>query len=198
VTANKGGRPRDPGLDEAILQATRRQLVRHGYSQVTIADIAADAGVTRPTIYRRWPGKFELVSDALDYGLAAQQAAYNWADEEQEPFERFRQVVHRVDPCFANPDAIVLQGNFMGETNRTPELLELLTARAVEPRLTQLEALLTELKEQKKIRPDVDARTVTTLCFGAFFGAHLRGERDHAAVAERVAAEVWAGLRYNQ
>jgi hypothetical protein len=124
VTANKGGRPRDPGLDEAIRQAAR---------------------------------------------------------------------VHRVDPCFADPDAIVLQGNFMAETNRTPELLELLTARAVEPRLTQLEALLTELKEQKKIRPDVDARTVTTLCFGAFFGAHLRGERDHAAVAERVAAEVWAG-----
>jgi AcrR family transcriptional regulator len=216
VTENgsKGGRPRDPALDEAILQATRRQLVQHGYSQVTIADIAADAGVTRPTIYRRWPGKFELVSDALDYGLRAQQEKYGSVTQQEkygsaaqpdksgetdraDAFERFREAVRRIDPCFANPDAIVLQGNFMGETNRTPQLLDLLTARAVEPRMTPLETLLTELKDARKIRPDVDVRTVTTMCFGAFFGAHLRGERDHVAVAERVAAEAWAGLRYS-
>jgi AcrR family transcriptional regulator len=37
----------------------------------TIADIAADAGVSRPTTYRRWSDKLQLVSDALDHGLKA-------------------------------------------------------------------------------------------------------------------------------
>ena len=49
-----GGRPRDAALDEAIILATRARLVRDGYSQMTIGDIAADAKVSRPTLYRRW------------------------------------------------------------------------------------------------------------------------------------------------
>lgn len=193
----RGGRPRDPALDVAILEATRDLLVVRGYSEVTIADIAEEAGVTRPTIYRRWPGKFELVADALDFGLAAQRASYaeqDGAGLPATPFERFRQAVQWVDPCFYNPDAIVLQGNFMGETNRNPELLDLLTRRAVEPRLAVLEQVLHELKHQREVRDDIDVRTVATLCFGSFFGAHLRGERDHQAVARRVAAEMWAAI----
>ena len=75
-TAGKPGRPRDAALDVAILEATRRHLVSRGYSQLTIAEVAADAGVSRPTIYRRWRTKFDLVSDALDYGLRAQEDKY--------------------------------------------------------------------------------------------------------------------------
>jgi AcrR family transcriptional regulator len=176
------------------MEATRRLLTRRGYSQVTIADIAAEAKVTRPTIYRRWPGKLQLVSDALEYGLATQQAAYLNEETPPEPFQRFRQAVMHADPLFANSDAIILQGNFIGETNRTPELMDLLTARAVEPRVAILEKLLEEFKGDGVIRPDVDCRTVTTMCFGSFFGAHLRGERDHRALADRVATEIWAGI----
>jgi AcrR family transcriptional regulator len=65
----RGGRPRDPAIDEAIIVATRARLVRDGYSRMTLGDIAADAGVSRPTLYRRWGSKFELVTDALDYGF---------------------------------------------------------------------------------------------------------------------------------
>lgn len=39
-----------------------------GYSPMTIGDIVADANVTRPTLYRRWKNKLDLVVDALDYG----------------------------------------------------------------------------------------------------------------------------------
>lgn len=194
VERSRVGRPRDPGLDATILEATCRLLTRRGYSQVTIADIAAEAKVTRPTIYRRWSGKLQLVSDALEYGLSAQQAAHRNDETPAEPFQRFRQAVRRVDPRFANPDAIILQGNFMGETERTPELMDLLTTRAVEPRVGVLEKLLEEFRRDGVIRRDVDCRTVTTMCFGSFFGAHLRGERDHRSLADRVATEVWAGI----
>ncbi len=36
----------------------------------------ADANVTRPTLYRRWKNKLELVADALDYGFRKQDDMY--------------------------------------------------------------------------------------------------------------------------
>ena len=71
------GGPRDPALDEAIILATRARLVRDGYSRMTLGDIAADAGVSRPTLYRRWANKLELVADALDYGFRKQRDQYD-------------------------------------------------------------------------------------------------------------------------
>ena len=72
-----GGRPRDPALDEAIILATRARLIRDGYSRMTLGDIAADAGVSRPTLYRRWDTKLDLVTDALDYGFRKQRDQYD-------------------------------------------------------------------------------------------------------------------------
>ncbi|MCD2189319.1 TetR/AcrR family transcriptional regulator [Actinomycetospora soli] len=188
-----GGRPRDPALDEAIIRATRRRLVLDGYSKMTLGDIASDAGVSRPTLYRRWSGKFALVVDALDWGFRAQLDSYPPLDlEALPPREAFAEAVRRVDPCYANPEAIVLQGGFMGEQPRAPELLELLRERAVEPRLRLLLDVLTGLQERGHVRADLDTDALTTMCFGSFFGAFLRGDPGGRPFAERVVDTVWA------
>lgn len=59
------GRPRHPATDEAILDATVAVARESGYGGVTFEAVAARAGVTRPTIYRRWPSKSHLLSAAL-------------------------------------------------------------------------------------------------------------------------------------
>src|SRR4051812_13150248 len=110
-----GGRPRDPTLDEAIILATRDRLVRDGYSRMTLGDIAADAGVSRPTVYRRWNNKFELVVDALDYGFRKQRDLYVVDLSHVRPREALVEAVRRLDPAYFNPDAMVLMGNFAGE-----------------------------------------------------------------------------------
>ena len=51
------GRPRDPRTHDAIMTATRHLLTRDGYDQVSMDAIAKEAGVSRPTVYRRWPSK---------------------------------------------------------------------------------------------------------------------------------------------
>lgn len=43
---------------------------------MTIGDIVAAAGVTRPTLYRRWSSKYELAVEALQQGLRRQREAY--------------------------------------------------------------------------------------------------------------------------
>ncbi len=60
------GRPRDPRRDEAILDAALTLVAEVGYDRMTVDALAARAGVSKPTIYRRWPdGKVELMADAI-------------------------------------------------------------------------------------------------------------------------------------
>ncbi len=59
------GRPRDPSLDEAIRIAAREVVVEMGYEDTTLGVIAQRAGVSIPTIYRRWPSKHELIEEAV-------------------------------------------------------------------------------------------------------------------------------------
>ncbi len=59
------GRPRSSDADAAILTATRALLAERGWDGMTLGDVAARAGVAKTTLYRRWPGKAELVVDAM-------------------------------------------------------------------------------------------------------------------------------------
>jgi AcrR family transcriptional regulator len=60
------GRPRDPERRRAILEAAMALIAEVGYDRATIDAIAARSGVSKPTLYRRWPhGKPELVADAI-------------------------------------------------------------------------------------------------------------------------------------
>jgi AcrR family transcriptional regulator len=185
-----GGRPRDPALDEAIILATRDRLVRDGYSRMTIGDIAADAGVSRPTIYRRWGTKLELVVDALDYGFRKQRAMYTLDLGGMQPREALVEAVHRLDPRYFNPDAMVLMANFAGEVNHTPELLEILREHAIEPRVTLVESVLTQLQDRGAVREDIDKHSIASMCFGSYFAAFYRGE-DMSAIPEAVVAVLW-------
>src|SRR4249919_4190562 len=97
TSTHAGGRPRNPALDEAIILATRARLVEDGYSRMTLGDIAADAGVSRPTLYRRWNNKFELVTDALDYGFRKQRDMYGLDLSRLEPREALVEAVRRLD-----------------------------------------------------------------------------------------------------
>jgi AcrR family transcriptional regulator len=59
------GRPRDPRVDAAVRAATLDLLVEDGYQATTIQAIARRAGVSAPSIYRRWSSKAELIEEAV-------------------------------------------------------------------------------------------------------------------------------------
>ncbi|WP_051393451.1 TetR/AcrR family transcriptional regulator [Glycomyces arizonensis] len=61
------GRPRSEAVSRSILEATLDLLAEHG----TIADVSVEAvaersGVSKATIYRRWPSKEALVAAAVE------------------------------------------------------------------------------------------------------------------------------------
>ncbi|TVS88112.1 TetR/AcrR family transcriptional regulator [Mycobacterium helveticum] len=55
--------PSDTG--ERILVAAASCVVDFGVDRVTLAEIARRAGVSRPTVYRRWPDTRSIVADLL-------------------------------------------------------------------------------------------------------------------------------------
>ena len=60
------GKPRE----RAILSAVTGLLGEAGYEAMTMDAVAARAHVSKTTIYRRWPGKAELVRAAVDAHIA--------------------------------------------------------------------------------------------------------------------------------
>lgn len=63
-TSRSPGRPRSARAEAAILDATLELLAVDGLA-LTVEAIAQRAGVGKATVYRRWPGKEDLVVEAL-------------------------------------------------------------------------------------------------------------------------------------
>ena len=58
------GRPVDPAVDKALLDATMVELASSGYAGLTTANVARRAGASTASLYRRWRSKDELVAAA--------------------------------------------------------------------------------------------------------------------------------------
>jgi AcrR family transcriptional regulator len=67
VEPRRRGRPRSTDADVAILTAAIEALGEVGYTHLSIEDVAARAGVSKSTIYRRYPSKISLVVAAATH-----------------------------------------------------------------------------------------------------------------------------------
>jgi AcrR family transcriptional regulator len=68
------GRPRDPQIDAAVLEATLAILDESGYGRLTLEQVARRARTTKPALYRRWPNRQRLVLAALALSLGEEEA----------------------------------------------------------------------------------------------------------------------------
>jgi AcrR family transcriptional regulator len=60
------GRPRSSAVHRAILKAALDILLERGFEGLSFEAVASAAGVGRPTIYRRWKHKEDLIAEALE------------------------------------------------------------------------------------------------------------------------------------
>ena len=66
---NHRTRPRRRGdvLNGAIFEATLDELSEVGYAKLTMERVAARAGASKASVYRRWPSRMELALDAVHH-----------------------------------------------------------------------------------------------------------------------------------
>ena len=67
------GRPRDPECDRVILESALTEYAANGLEAMSVDAVATRAGVSKATIYRRYPSKLELVVAAA-FQLAEDKA----------------------------------------------------------------------------------------------------------------------------
>src|SRR2546421_11720578 len=59
------GRPRDPGLDKAILDSAFGLMVETGIRGFSVREVARRSGIPKSSIYRRWPTRADLLTAVL-------------------------------------------------------------------------------------------------------------------------------------
>jgi AcrR family transcriptional regulator len=65
VDHRKGPRRRGDELNQAIFTAALDELVEVGYQRLTMERIAERSRTSKASLYRRWPGRAELMMDAV-------------------------------------------------------------------------------------------------------------------------------------
>ena len=185
------GRPRDPATDHAILATTFAQLVAVGYAGLSIETVAAEAGVGKTTIYRRWPSKRDLVVAAL-----ATEAPFDPPRTDVDARTAIALLVRQAIAMLIDSGAIRILGSLLVEEQREPGLLDAFRKRILGPRRGMVEAMLRAGIERGEIRPDIDPLVVTEMIAGAVFGHHaILGMRADEAWIETLADHVWAAIR---
>ncbi len=156
------GRPRDPKVDRAILEATIQLLGEDGFDGLSIEAVASRAGVGKTTVYRRWPSKIPLVVDALSAMKAPAPAT---VPDDLSTRDTLLRAMSGYTKPHEGSAARVLAG-LVDAMSRNAELAEAVRAVLVTERQRSLLSLIQRGIERGEIRPDVDARVMVDLLGG--------------------------------
>lgn len=165
------------------MTATRQLLAQDGYDQLSIESVAREAGVSRPTIYRRWPSKVHLVFDAA-FGQPDGGELLSVSGDFDTDLHAFTRAVLAfwLDPVV---EAAAL--GILTERRRDPEL-HIRTQQLLDERTKDaFRSLVESGVEQGRVHPDVDVDMVyQTLIGTAFYTAHMEPNVDIDDTADRL------------
>ena len=188
--ARNTGRPRDPKTDQVILQTALRILSDRGYFGLSIEKVAADAGVGKTTIYRRFPSKGELAAAAVATLKEEIGPPPDTGDTRLDLVEMIvqKQVAFEQGPVFAMIGALLV------EERRNPDLIRIFRERILWPQRDEVIGILRRGVKRGEIREDADLEIAVQAIVGSMIAGHIVGFPVSRARAERVVDAIWGGL----
>ncbi len=189
MTPATAGRPRDPQVDTAILDATLRLLDDIGYQEMSMAAVAGEAGVGRPTLYRRFGSKADLVVAAIQHMTTVPEAPLP-----THTAGALRQLLGNAAAALASPGGVAVLGSLLAEQRRDPQLLVAFRSRIFDPRRTVIHRVVDEGARAGDVAASVDREAVDGLLFGALLARAILGEPIDRAWIDRVVDQLWRGL----
>jgi AcrR family transcriptional regulator len=168
MTATRGrGRPRDPETDTAILNAALELFVERGVEGTSIEEVAKRAGVGKPTLYRRWRSKEDLLAQAIEQWVSA-EVTPSAADVYALPAQA---IVEHVLPAAAamaaSPDYRALVARIMGSAVSHPALMAVYWKHYILPRRELAAAMLRRAQQEGTVAPDADLDVLIDMMAGA-------------------------------
>jgi AcrR family transcriptional regulator len=166
--ARQVGRPRSEEADRAILDAALQLFAEAGFDGLTVEGVAARAGVGKATIYRRYPGKVDLVMAAARVVCLAEVPHLDTGSVAEDLRAIARGLVHLLTETVAGPAV----AQIVSELDRNPELRHahsdfIATRRALTTAAVQRGV------ERGELVPETDAELVTDLVGGPIFYRYL-------------------------
>jgi AcrR family transcriptional regulator len=174
-TARRPGRPRSERAEQAILQATIEAIGERGIDGVHCEDVAARAGVGKATLYRRWPGKEDLLIAA--FAAMRRPLPQPRGESAREDLISLLTVVaaDTDDPRHAQQYALL-----HGAGERYPRLVARYRERVIEPRRELFRTVLRRGIETGELRADIDVEVAMLLLTGAVMA---RGKHESSPAA---------------
>ena len=180
------GRPRNPGLDCAILAAAEQQLRELGYARMSLDSVAAAAGTTVPSVRRRFRGKADLAASVIGSLRIADLPAAAGA-----PRARALAVLRNFRANLLRRNSMAVVGTLLAEEQRHPELLGLFRSRLVEPRRVRLRQALADGIEAGELPQSADPEALASMLIGSFYARYLAASAIPDDWAERMLQQAW-------
>lgn len=162
------GRPRDPRIDGAVLDAASALVQEVGYADLTIAAIAERAGTTKPAIYRRWPSKAHLVHEA-----AFPSGEPTSLPDTGSVAGDLREMLRRTAEVWTAPTARAAMPGLMGDIAKDPSLHAVLLERFHQGVFGTIRDRLVEASDRGEVRPGIDPDALIETIAGATLMALL-------------------------
>jgi AcrR family transcriptional regulator len=181
VTPQGIGRPRDAGIDSAVVMEVLKTLKSGGYRAVTIDGIARKVGRARSSLYRRWPSKRHLVAYAVLSELGEHPAADTGNIKDD-----LEAVVGTLLRAFRGPLGRALAG-IVADMAQDAALASTIRRHVLAPRRRSMREALERGRIRGEVRDGFDAELVLDMLTGPFYFRTLFG---HAAISRRTIKEV--------
>ena len=142
------GRPRDPRRDEAIYDAVVELLVEVGFDRMSLDAVAARAGVSKPTIYRRCPeGKAQLVAAAIAFAREAKPKAPDTGSLRGDLLATVRDMVAHMR------ENAQLAAGLVRQLRESAELAEIFREHVIEPERARWTAIVDRAEARGELAP---------------------------------------------
>lgn len=155
------GRPRSLEADRSILSAALDRFIEDGYQGMSIEHVAAQAGVGKATIYRRWPSKEALITDAV-CSYSEELTAPDTGNVRDDMLGLVRQIVNMASSspsgrCFAR---------MAGEMVSNPELAKVYKDKVIAHRRAIVRQIIARGIDRGELRRDLDVNLVIDMLVG--------------------------------
>jgi AcrR family transcriptional regulator len=182
--AHRGGRRRDDARDVALLDAALELVASVGYERVTMDAIAAHARASKATIYRRWPGKAQLVTEAVHRRVAADEPAPDCGSLRGDLLH----LVRRACVSVAGVDGGVLAG-LAGAARSDPELAGCIRSMC-ESKACVFDEPLARAAARGEPAPRADGATLSEVVVGLVVFHAIQGDRLGDELAEHLVDDI--------
>jgi AcrR family transcriptional regulator len=158
------GRPRSEESRQGILRSTLKLLTETGFPQLSIEAIAADADVSKATVYRWWPTKAALVADAFSESASDELRFPDTGSVQKDMSLQMRQVVR----VFRSQRGKVVAA-LLGGGQSDPELIAAFRERFLWPRRRQAYQTLQRGIDRGELPADIDMNLTLDSLYGPIY-----------------------------